>query len=283
MNKIRRIDFYPDEWLAGTKRLSAVERGVYITICALIYSEGGALDYSDDDIAHECRMPVSEVQLVLSSLEQSGKVKRRNGKISNARCDAELKKASERIAKAKEAGRAGGRRTQSRNLLNDIVNQTSECLSDAKADGQALLQGSLKLTNNQQPTTNIPPKSPKGEPDRFAEFWDIWKQAKPSTKNPRKAALDAFVRALRQADADDIIRGARLARDQYKRKNEWGGNYVPSGSVWLNQQRWQDILSTDKPKVVDDQYAELWAEQRRLVQEAYAEKQKKREAQHGNP
>jgi hypothetical protein len=41
--KVRRVDFYPDEWLAGTFNLAADERGVYVTICALIYSHCGPI------------------------------------------------------------------------------------------------------------------------------------------------------------------------------------------------------------------------------------------------
>jgi uncharacterized protein YdaU (DUF1376 family) len=158
MSKIRRIDFYPDEWLAGTKRLSAAARGVYITICALIYSEGRPLDYSDEDLAHECRMTVDELVPILSDLEQRGKIKRVRGRLTNERCEAELNRASSRIEKAKAAGRAGGKKTQSRKSLTDKDNSSSDRLSDdqasGKANAQAELEGSLKLTNNYQPPTN---------------------------------------------------------------------------------------------------------------------------------
>jgi hypothetical protein len=38
--KIRRVDFYPDDWIAGTVNLSHQERSVYISVCAAIWSRG---------------------------------------------------------------------------------------------------------------------------------------------------------------------------------------------------------------------------------------------------
>jgi hypothetical protein len=38
--KIRRIDFYPDDWLAGTRGMSEAECGLYWNLCALMYALG---------------------------------------------------------------------------------------------------------------------------------------------------------------------------------------------------------------------------------------------------
>jgi hypothetical protein len=38
--KIRRIDFYPDDWLAGTRGMSPAECGLYWNLCALMYALG---------------------------------------------------------------------------------------------------------------------------------------------------------------------------------------------------------------------------------------------------
>lgn len=43
MAKIRRVDFSPDEWLAGTRELTLEERGAYWDVCALMYSRGGPI------------------------------------------------------------------------------------------------------------------------------------------------------------------------------------------------------------------------------------------------
>jgi hypothetical protein len=38
--KIRRVDFYPDDWLAGTRGMSEAECGLYWNLCALMYALG---------------------------------------------------------------------------------------------------------------------------------------------------------------------------------------------------------------------------------------------------
>lgn len=37
------VKFWPSDWLAGTSGLTAAERGVYITILALIYEQRGGV------------------------------------------------------------------------------------------------------------------------------------------------------------------------------------------------------------------------------------------------
>ena len=52
--RIRHVSFTPDEFLAGTVRLTAVERGCYWTVCCLIYSRGGPVDDDPKWLAKAC-------------------------------------------------------------------------------------------------------------------------------------------------------------------------------------------------------------------------------------
>src|SRR6185312_2038111 len=53
MGKVRHIDWYSDEWIAGTYELTNAERGLYITACCLIYSVGGPI--TRDRLRAACR------------------------------------------------------------------------------------------------------------------------------------------------------------------------------------------------------------------------------------
>ena len=45
MSKVRHIDFYPDEYIAGVGgSMSAEEQGVFWMVCSLISSHGGEVD-----------------------------------------------------------------------------------------------------------------------------------------------------------------------------------------------------------------------------------------------
>ena len=72
--KVRRIDFSPDEWLAATVRLTAIEKGCYWTVCALIYSKGGPIDDDPRWIARNCGCDVRTWQAVRRRLLDLGKL-----------------------------------------------------------------------------------------------------------------------------------------------------------------------------------------------------------------
>ncbi len=140
INKPRRIDFYPDEWIAGTLGLSAEERGVYISICALIYSHDGPIPA--DGLHKLCGCHAATFKKVKSRLIEAGKISANDGQIIVKRCANELEKAHKRLGKASENGLKGGRPT---NEINGIEKPPG--LSDEKLAGASY--------NHQPPTTNL--------------------------------------------------------------------------------------------------------------------------------
>lgn len=105
--KVRRVDFSPDEWLSGTAELSDEDRGIYITICALIYSRGGPVRY--DVLKGHSHSHGNKLQAALDRLELAGKITRNGSEIDQKRCENELEKARKRHEKALENGAKGGR------------------------------------------------------------------------------------------------------------------------------------------------------------------------------
>jgi len=95
--KIRRIDFSPDEWIAGTVGLDNAERGLYITACALIYSHGGPIPV--DQLRGACRDHGHAFKRQLDRLLSTDKLSLNDGQIDNKRCANELQKAVTRAAK----------------------------------------------------------------------------------------------------------------------------------------------------------------------------------------
>lgn len=105
--KVRRIDFSPDEWLSGCRRLDNAARGMYITACALIYSIGGPIER--EELRAACREHGNAFNRQLAVLIRLGKLDENDGKLMNKRCGNELEKAqkraenwSENLAKARE-------------------------------------------------------------------------------------------------------------------------------------------------------------------------------------
>jgi uncharacterized protein YdaU (DUF1376 family) len=105
--KVRRVDFYPDDWLVGTAMLDDAERGVYISACALIYSQGGPVGI--DHLRAICRGHGLTFNRCLKRLTTLGKLTEKDGRIDQERCENELRRAEERLENAVRNGRKGGR------------------------------------------------------------------------------------------------------------------------------------------------------------------------------
>jgi uncharacterized protein YdaU (DUF1376 family) len=113
MNKVRRINFYPDEWISGTTTLKADQRGCYITLLAMLYSRGKPVPDHDRDIALSCNVTVDKWRSIREVLLAKGKifVTEDGEHLSNKRAETELEKASNRIEKAQVSGAKGGQKS----------------------------------------------------------------------------------------------------------------------------------------------------------------------------
>lgn len=169
MSKVRRVDYYPDEFLSGTMTvLTEGEMGVYWLICTRVYSTGKPIPNDAGAIArmfeggHHRR-----IRAIIDSLIRKGKVVEcgpnnplidppiEGGYLTVSRCHKELDRAGIRIEKATDNGRKGGRPSKE---INDIE----------KPAGFGVGSHDEKLTINHQPSTinqqqESPCRSPMGD------------------------------------------------------------------------------------------------------------------------
>lgn len=239
--KVRRIDFLPDEYIAGVGNvLRADEQGVYWMICSLIYSEGRAIAENHRRIGGLCRLRPAVVKRIIDDLvDQHGKLVRTDGKLSQKRAESELERASKRIQTAHENGVKGGRPKK----------KTEENQQTLKADG---FQDEKLTTNYQPPTINhqledsphsppegdrsVEPEPPDRQPTVEEEFSTFW-QAYPHKvgKGGQHGAASAFKKARRKASLAVILGGL----ERYKATKPPDRNWC-NPATWLNQERWAD-------------------------------------------
>jgi len=181
MGKVRRVDFYPDEFLSGVDQLSPEEVGVYWLICSKIYSRGEALPDDDGEHARIFRLDPRAWRRIKGALVAKGKIRIEKGTIINERCMAELSRAGKRIEDARAAGQEGGRpRAVSNaastassadgsptvgsnvgeplpqllpNRLPIVGDKSPHELSENNGIGKAAGSSDEKLTTNHQPST----------------------------------------------------------------------------------------------------------------------------------
>lgn len=167
--KVRRINFHPDEYLAGVSgRLTTEEQGVYWMVCTLIYSRGEPIEDDHNWLAKQfADAHWRTIRSVIESLIRKGKIERIEGsdevqrggkdpakggsegsqrgrKLYVRRCAEELQKTQQRVAKASAAGRQGGRPPNDPNGLGK-----------GSGSGQALGRAAFHNAKpNHQPITN---------------------------------------------------------------------------------------------------------------------------------
>src|SRR5262245_37611632 len=230
--KIRRIDFSPDEWLAGTVGLDNATRGLYITACALIYSHAGPIP--EVELRRACCDHGHAYKRQLHCLIDGGKLIANDGQIDNKRCANELQKARKRYEKRAQ-----------------IEDESS------KINGVEPLAGASARTprRNHQPSTIREKKEPVGSsfpPDlprdadaslsltagaaRLREF-DEWWRAYPRKVGKQAARRKYEAARAAGAAADELLAGAeRYAGAAIDADPQ----YVAHPATWLHQGRWQD-------------------------------------------
>jgi len=136
--KIRHIDFYPDEYIAGVSgQLTPEQSGVYWMICSLIYSKSAPIDDDPKWLGNiMAGAHPRTIRKILEELESRGKIQRKDGVIWVERCANEIDKTDERIAKAQANGKLGGRPSNKNKDLTKPEGLFNE-----------------KLTTNHQPPT----------------------------------------------------------------------------------------------------------------------------------
>lgn len=152
--KVRRIDFYPADWLAGTIGLSNCERGLYITACMLIYSHGGPI--RRDDLRAACGVDHGNAfNRQIGRLLVLGKLTEEDGLVDNKRCEKELENVGKRLAKASENGVKGNEIKR----LRDATRPLSPSPSPSPKEGVETLG---KLEEGSTPSTAQLPREGDG-------------------------------------------------------------------------------------------------------------------------
>lgn len=95
------VAFYPSDWLAGTRGLTAEETGIYITLVAMMYEREAPIDMPDDRLARLCGCSVKAFRKACDSLIGEGKLHLKDGGIWNERAEKEIEKRFERTKSAK--------------------------------------------------------------------------------------------------------------------------------------------------------------------------------------
>ena len=218
------VHFYPSDWLAGTRGLTAAETGVYITLIAMMYESEGPIPDDRKRLARLCGATQSAFNSALEGLIETGKITHDERGFFNRRVEIEIEKRSEKRAAAIASANARWQKSVKKQEPRHATAKETQCENDA----------------NQIPDTRIRDTNvSQTRADAFAEFWDAYPK-----KVGKAAARKNFDRVVESgADPGAIIAGAkRYAGSDLVRR---GFAKHPQG--WLTDGRWEDEASPSRP------------------------------------
>jgi len=79
MSKMPWVQFYPSDWLAGTRGMTASETGIYITLIATMYERCEPLTEDVGRLSRLCGASPSAFKNALNLLIEDGKIERVDG------------------------------------------------------------------------------------------------------------------------------------------------------------------------------------------------------------
>lgn len=85
MSKVRRIDYYPDEYIVQASRLSFEQQGAYWLVCSLIMSHGGPIDADYRRIGRLGGVTAAKAKKLIDGLVEMAVIERADGKIAISR------------------------------------------------------------------------------------------------------------------------------------------------------------------------------------------------------
>lgn len=132
MSELPWFQFYPNDWLAGTRGLSAVETGVYITIIATLYDRGEPLPNDPERLSRLCGASKRVFVAALARLLDDKKLIMTECGIWNARVAEELQSRNEKVDRNKKAADARWNgKTQQNQQQSDADALQPHCQNDA--------------------------------------------------------------------------------------------------------------------------------------------------------
>lgn len=158
------IKFFPSDWLSGTIGLTALEKGVYITILALIYDKGGPIVNNTKLLARRCDTTPAAFAAALKTLVEEGKLIVSSSEIFNKKAEKIIEDAQQRIEKARKGGRAKADKKPEENQSgNSAQAEAKQNLSTAQVVLGACLDPAIPEPEPELEKKRASKLAPKGE------------------------------------------------------------------------------------------------------------------------
>ena len=135
MSDLPWVRFFPSDWLAGTRGMTATETGIYITLIASMYERGEPLPEDMGRLARLCGASIAVFKATLIMLVDEGKIIRVEGGLWNNRVgrESDLRDEKSEVARqnAKSRWSRSNRKTQQKQSQENADALRTQCQNDA--------------------------------------------------------------------------------------------------------------------------------------------------------
>lgn len=136
-NRLPWFKCEPGPFLNALARMPGDAQHVYFVVILQIYEHGGAIRDDVEELAHFCRRTVKATQAAVDRLVEKGYLQRGDGRLSNARAEAELTQRAELSEVRAKVGRTGGERSGSARRSSSEKDEQNQQSAEAIASALA--------------------------------------------------------------------------------------------------------------------------------------------------
>ena len=123
--------FFTADWIVGVTSLSAAERGVYVSLLALMYDRNGPLVRDDGRLSRQCGLPKAGFVRALDGLIATGKIIFEEGCLFNLRAKSELTERENRKLTATSSAHSRWQKSKQNQTSSDANAVLEQCGTDA--------------------------------------------------------------------------------------------------------------------------------------------------------
>lgn len=242
------VEYCAKDFLDATLHMDAWEELAYRRVVDMIYATNDSLADDDKKLAWSTKAG-SRWAKIKASLVAAGRLEVVGGRITNARCRAELEKTARKIAQKSAAGTASA---QVRNSLKNNETTPTAVATAQPAEPQLTTNpvltseaGASEATIKTDPLGHDPKPAKPQSQDLDALFSEWWQFV--PRKVSKGAAVKAYRAALKKATHAELVVGIRrYAAEQ----SELGTapKFIAHPATWLNEERWLDEPAEGAPR-----------------------------------
>lgn len=237
--KAPAFQFYPQDYLSSSRVavMTLEEEGAYIRLLCYCWTMGSIP--KDPVLCARLAGKGCSVEAVTNVQRAFNDCSTDSQRLVHDRLEMEREKQRLRRESASNAGKKSG---QSRAAKSNDASTSNGRSTDVQRNGNTSSSSSKKMKE-------CVSGKMQGDPE-FLEFWNVYPK-----KADKKRAMKAWKAAIREAEAETIIAGAKVYAE-IKRKDP---QFIKNAATWLNDGSWENEYQLPpKKKTAQQRASELW-------------------------